>query len=150
MFCDTVSTCTQRTQRVRFIDHDEGLVLAGDFNEIGQRRHIPIHGIDAFDADEHFLELAARARQQLVEPFDVVMVEGLPHCARQKSALKHRVMNQTIMQDEIPFAEQRTDRGNIRRMARNECDHGRRAVNLGNKLLEFPMWRPLSGNETAC
>ena len=70
--------------------------------------------------------------------------------ARQRGAHDDAVMRKRIVNDEILWPKQSTDRGNIGRVPTDESNAGFLLVMGGESSLELAMQRTLAGNEPAC
>ena len=81
------------------IDHQKRAVLVLDFDEAGQVGIIPVHAIDAFEDNEHSLELSALLREQRIELGPVVVGERHALRPRDGDALQDAVVNERVVQD---------------------------------------------------
>jgi hypothetical protein len=69
------SPCAHDAERVGFVNHQEGSVLALELNEAGQLRIIAIHAVDPFQHDQHPLKVVALLAEDGVQCSPVIVRE---------------------------------------------------------------------------
>ena len=131
------------------VDHQEGLVLLLDLDELRQVGDVAIHAVDAFDGDQHAAVFAPQIRQQLVDGPPIIVRERSPTGTGQNAALNDAVMRQGVMQNQIARAEQVADRGFVGRMAADVDDGIFRADEVGNCSFQFTMHGLLARHQAA-
>ena len=127
MLADAAAVRAHHADRMRLVDHQQGLVPLLDLDEPRQIGIVAVHAVDAFDRDQHAAIFAAQLREQLIERLPIVVRERPPPRAGQDAALDDAVVGQRVVQDQIARAEQVADRRFVRRVTADEDDRVLRA-----------------------
>ena len=149
VFADAVAARAHDTKRMSFVDHQEGAMALLDFDEARQVGVVAVHAVDAFQHDQDAFELMALLLQDRVEGFPIGMGEGQAARAGQLDALQDAVVDQLVVQDEIAWAKQITDGGNIGRVTADKGDCVVDAVEGGDFGFEIAMHRAFAGDQAA-
>lgn len=149
VFADAVAAFAHYPQGVGFVDHEEAAVAPLDLDEAGQVRVVAIHAVDAFQHDEHALELMALLIEQVVERAPVVVRERQPPGAGELYALQNAVVDQFVVQDEVARAEEVADGRHIGGVAAHEGDGVIHAVQASDLDFQFAVDGALAGHQAA-
>ena len=133
--------------RMRLIHEEEGVVAAGEADELGQRGSIAIHGEDGIGEDEASAVVAAglEAFGQGVEVEVGIDVDG---GARQARAIDEGGVVQGIGVDGVLGADERGDDTDIGVVPGVEEEGGVGALPGGDALFEPPVGRQVADDET--
>ena len=105
-------------RRVRLVDDDAHVVVAGELADLLERRDVAVHREDGLRHDER------RARPGLREPpgevLDVVVAVDEHLGARQAAAVDDRGVVELVREDDLARARQRADDAEVREVARPE------------------------------
>ena len=120
MLPKAVAALPQDTERVRFVDHQPSMMPLFDLDQAPQVRKVTVHAVEAFDHDQHALELAAHRGQQLVEVVEIVVREAAAHGARQHAAQYCTVVDDFVGNDQILGTDKLTNYAHVGRVATDE------------------------------
>ncbi|MNF85733.1 hypothetical protein D3C84_681400 [compost metagenome] len=87
--------------------------------------------------------------EQAVEGFPVVVGKAQAARTGQLDALQHAVVDQFVVNHQIPWAEQVTDGGDVGGMATDKGDRIIHLVQSGQFGFQFAMDRPVTGHQAA-
>ena len=87
-----------KTDRMDFIEIGDGAVLLRDVTDRGDRRHVAIHAVDAFERDDHGAFRRDR-RHQLVEVGGIVVPEDESLRPGTADTLDHRIVVERVGED---------------------------------------------------
>ncbi len=149
VFADAAPVRAEHADGMGLVDHQEGLVLLLDLDELRQVRDVAVHAVDAFDGDQHAAVFAAQVGQQLVDRRANRYAGRPPPGAGENAALDDAVMRQGVVQDQIAGAEQVADRSFVGRMAADVDDGIFGADEFGNCPLQFAMHGLFARNQPA-
>ncbi len=149
MFANAEAGRAHHAEGMRFVHHQECLVAALDVDEARQLGEIAVHAVNAFDDDQHALELAPLLGQHRIERGPVVVREGQTPRARELNALQRAVVDQLVVHDQVPRSEQIADGGDIGGVAADEHHGIVHAVGAGDGRFQLAMQRTLAGHRAA-
>ncbi|EXI67521.1 MAG: hypothetical protein AW07_04517 [Candidatus Accumulibacter sp. SK-11] len=146
---DAEAAVSHDAKGMRFVDHQKGAVLALDVDEARQLGVVAVHAVDAFEDDQHALEVCPLFSQQRFEACPVVVREGESAGAREADTLQNAVVHQFVVDNQVACSKQVADRRHVGRVATDEGDCVLRAVGAGDRLFEFTVDQALSGDQPA-
>src|SRR5262249_44377397 len=116
MLADASAGSPKHTHRVRFVDHEEGLVPFLDLDEARKIRNIAMNAVDPLDGNQNSAVSAPHLAEQRVQGSPVVVGKGPPRGPGQDTPLHDAVVDERVVNDQILRAKQMTDGGHIGRM----------------------------------
>ena len=135
---DAAAARTVHADGVNLVDIGHGAVALGEIADLGQRRDVAVHRIQALAGDQ-FRPVGAGGAQQFFQMRHVAVAEHLALAAGLADAFDHRIVVERIRQDQAvrnQLADGR-DAGLVRDIARGEQQCGFLAVQIGQFLLEL-------------
>ncbi|MNX87941.1 hypothetical protein D3C86_1198950 [compost metagenome] len=111
-------------RRVGVIDHDDGLVLLGDLDDVRQRRDVPVHREDAVGDDQGAAVVALDLVEHPAQVRHVLVLEDGDLGAAQAAAVDDARVVELVGDDHVLLAEHRRDRPRVGREARLEDQGG--------------------------
>ncbi len=113
-------------------------MLVGNVADLGDRRNVAVHRVDALEGDELRPRRVHRG-EQTVEIGRVVVAEDVPVGARVADALYHRGMVLRVGEDGAvrEFPCERAEGGPVRHVTGGEEERCRLAVEVGEGAFEF-------------
>ena len=111
-------------------------VLVAQLDELGQRRGVAAHRVDAVD-DDALAGVGRELVEDLAEPVDVVVAEALHRRARELRAGEQRVVGVFVEDDVVVAVQEAADRADVRHVAGGEDERRLPAVELGELGLEL-------------
>src|SRR5205807_8326124 len=96
MLANPAPGLAQHAKRVGFIYKQQRLVLALDFDDALERRHVSIHAIDALHGDQHPPRAASNLSENLVQGLSIVMWKWAALGPRQANAAENRIVRQAV------------------------------------------------------
>jgi hypothetical protein len=76
----------EHADRVRFVDHQPGVVFFAEFHDLGQVDDVAVHAEDRV-GDDQFGDIGRRILEQAFEMLHVVVTEAAEFCARHQTAV---------------------------------------------------------------
>ena len=132
----------QHAEGMRLVDEQLEAVLLLHLDEVGERRAVAQHGIDAFEHDELAAALVLlAARQALVEVGRVIVAEAHELGARQRAAVIDRAVRVGIEIDRVARAREPRHHAEIGLVAGGEDDAVLAVEECGELALEIGMER---------
>jgi hypothetical protein len=126
----------QHAERVRLIDRQIGAVPRLDLGELGERRLIAEHTVDALDDDQLALALIGQSSQATVEILGVVVAEAHHSCAAEAAAVVNARVGVGIRQDDVPRTRKPREHAQVSLVARREHECAAAAHEVGDLTLE--------------
>ena len=136
-FADAAAARAIHADRMHLVDIGHRAIALGERDDVGDRRDIAVHRIEAFEDDQ--LGPIARFDQQLFEMRKIVMAKDLLLGARALHAFDHRIMVRGVGQNDAVGQQvgDRRDRREIGNPAGGEDERGFLAVQIGEFALKL-------------
>ena len=136
--------------RVDLVEIRHRIVLARQRRDLGHRRDVAVHRVDAFERDQ-LRPLQRQRLQQLLEMPEIVVAEDLLGRPRRLDAVDHRGVVELVRQHHAVRQQprDRRDPREVRHIARGKDECGFFAVQVGQFVLEFDE-RPVGAGNVAC
>ena len=121
------------------VDGHADAVLAGELDDLGQRRDVAVHREDGVGHDQRAASFGLAHAPGEVLDIGMAVDEGLR--ARQPAAVDDRGVVELVGEDDLALARQGGDYAQVGEVARAEEQGRRRALEVGQALLQAPVHR---------
>ena len=140
---------SHHAEGVGLVNHEKSAVSILDLDKPRQVRIVAVHSVDALNHDQRAFELVPLAGEDGVECGPVVVRKRQTPCTRELNSLQGTVMDQLIVDDEIPRTEEVADGADVRRVAAHESHRVFDAVRARDRPLELAVNRPFASGQAA-
>ena len=119
------------------VDHQPRAVLLAERDDLGQRRDVALHRVDAVDHDEDAAAVLLRGLQPLLEQVQAVVAERAQLRLREQAAVEDRGVVARVGDHGVLRAEDRAERAEVGLMAGGEDERVLGPEPLGELALEL-------------
>ena len=120
-------------------DHHPGAVAVADLGDLGQGRHVPLHGEHTVDHDQHAAAVGGRLLERVFQAIHAVVAERTQLGARENAAVEDRGVIARVDDDRVAGGEDRPERAEVGLMPGREDQRALGAQPVGELLLELEM-----------
>ena len=144
-----VSLRAKHSETMRVVNHQPGIMPPFYLNKGRQVGNIAVHAVQAFNGDQHALELLPDRRQQRIQRHEIIVRKRTPLGTGQDRTGQDAVVGKALMDDQILRPENGADGRNIGRVAADENDAIFLPIMLRQGTFEYLVSRPFAGDQPA-